>query len=173
MCCAGIHADPQPSESCPPWSCLHSLHTRWVLRYFMAVILQTQRTLLLSGLSCHYKWRIWQEEEGKAFVASLWLGKQSWGFFGGRVERRELNFISLGICHWKIVIMYLDAWCEGHWVSGKDSFVLHLQKTMSFITQGLAPRDGSRHCSTMCHPPCVLAVLCWCMEAFQYLLREL
>lgn len=111
MCYAGIHVDPQPSESCPPWSCLHSLHTRWVLRYLMAVILQTQRTLLLSGLSYHYKWRIWQEEEGKAFVASLWLGKQSWGFFGGRVGRRELNVISLGICHWKIVIMYLDAWC--------------------------------------------------------------
>lgn len=124
--------------------------------------------LWLSGC---YKQRILQEEEGEAFVVSLCLCKQSQGLLGGKVGRRELNFISLGICHGKTAIMDADGLCGR--ANKKDSFVFHLQKRILLVTEGPAPRDGLWPCSKVCHPPCKLTGLCWPMKAFQYLLREL
>lgn len=115
----------------------------------MAVVLQ----MLLPRLSYHYRWKIWQEEEGKAFVASLCFSKQSRGLLGGRVGRRELNFISLGMCHGKVMVMRLDALCGrslGKWdgflcVTSAENYVV--------ITQGLVPGDRSWHCRDVCHLP--------------------
>lgn len=77
---AGTSASPELSS----WELPPFCAARWLLRYLRTVILQMQRTLLLSRLFYRYRWRIRQNEEGKVFVVSLCLGKQSQGR-----ERRE------------------------------------------------------------------------------------